>query len=208
MLLRIGQFPVDFVGHYKYIMSDNHLGNGLQILPLHNCAGGIVGKGQNQKLGSVRDRRLQLLRGQTEFIFRLQINDNGRSPRHNGTGLVGDIAGLGNQHFLPRIQHGPHSDVDSLGTSHGDQHLLYGVIVHSVLPVHIMADLLAQLFQPCIGGVKGSSLFQRIDSLVPDMPGRIKIRLAHAQGNCVLHLADNVKKFPYSGWFNSHNFIC
>ena len=50
-----------------------------------------------------------------------------------------------------------------------------------------------------VGGVEGTPLFQGVDTLLADMPGRLKVRLAHAQGNGVLHLADNIKKLADPG---------
>jgi hypothetical protein len=40
-----------------------------------------------------------------------------------------------------------------------------------------MAYLFLQFFQTGIGSIKGTSFFQRINALVPDMPGCIEIRL-------------------------------
>ena len=39
------------------------------------------------------------------------------------------------------------------------------------------------------------------------MPGRIKIRFAHTQGNGILHLIYNIKEFADTGGLNRSNLI-
>ena len=76
-------------------------------------------------------------------------------------------------------------------------------------------------FKPALEVVEGTPLFQGVDTLLADMPGCLKIRLAHAQGDGVLHLAYNIKEFTDTGtavslrfylimgfsWGNQHPFI-
>jgi hypothetical protein len=40
------------------------------------------------------------------------------------------------------------------------------------------------------------------------MPRRIKIRLAHAKRDRILHLADDIKKLPDAGGLYFYNFVC
>ena len=57
-------------------------------------------------------------------------------------------------------------------------------------------------------GVKGSSFFQGINALIPDVPGCIKIRFPHTQRDSVLHLIYDIKKFADTGGLDIHDLIC
>ena len=81
------------------------------------------------------------------------------------------------------------------------------IIGHLIAASQIMRNFLPQLLQTGIGGVKGTSLFQRINALVADVPRSIEVRLADTQRNRILHFADNIEKFPNSGRFNRNDCI-
>ena len=55
------------------------------------------------------------------------------------------------------------------------------IIGHLIAASQIMRNFLPQLLQTGIGSVKGTSLFQRINALVADVPGSIEVRLADTQ---------------------------
>ena len=83
-----------------------------------------------------------------------------------------------------------------------------GEIIFQIKPsFQIIADLHLQFLQTGIGGIEGPPLFQGINALVPDMPGRIKIRLSDAQGNGIVHFADDIKKFPDTGGLDGYDFL-
>ena len=208
MLFLVGEFGVDLVGHDIDVVFDDDLRDGLEIRPFHDGSGGIVGEGKDQNLGLVRDDFLKLGSCQTEFVLRLQVDDHGLCACKNGAGLVGNIAGLGNEDLVSGIAHGAQADIDGLGSAHGDNDLALGIVLKSLGPLHIMTDLRAQLHQTCVGGVMGLSFFQRIDTLVTDMPGRVKVRLAHTQGDGILHLADDIKELPDPGGLDIDYLVC
>ncbi|MPM59556.1 hypothetical protein SDC9_106400 [bioreactor metagenome] len=69
----------------------------------------------------------------------------------------------------------------------------------------IRGDFPPQLRHAGVGGVTGKALFQRINARVPDVPGGDKVRLAHAQGDGVLHFLQNIKKSADTGWLRLKN---
>ena len=81
------------------------------------------------------------------------------------------------------------------------------VIGYALFSPDRVADLLTQILQTGIGGIKGSSFFQGIDTLVPDVPGSIKIRFSHTQRDGILHLAYNIKKFTDPGGRDTYDFV-
>ena len=129
----VGQFTVYLIRHNKYVMFNDYLRDSLQILALHDCPGGIVGKRQDQNLGLLRDSLLQFPGSQAELIFRFQIEYHRLCPRQNGTGFIGHIAGLGDNHLIPGVDHGPQTYVNGLGTAHGDHHFPVPGICNSLL---------------------------------------------------------------------------
>lgn len=152
----------------------NDLCNSLEIRLFHNGSRGIVGKRKDQYLRLVRNGCFQLLCCQAEFILCLQVNDHRSRSCQDRTGLIRYVAGLGDQDFISRIAHGTQSDINCLRATDRYQHFVLPVIGYTLFSPDRVADLLTQILQTGIGGIKGSSLFQGIDTLVPDVPGSIK----------------------------------
>ena len=196
MLFLISKLRINLIRHDKYVMFSDDLRDLLQILPLHNGPRRIIREGQNQYLCLFRYGIFQFLRRQAELIFFLQFNSDRHSARHNGTGLIGHKTWLRDQHLISGIHHSAQTDINRLGTSHRDQHLMLRIVSHTLLSLYVIADLLPQLHQSAVRSVECAPFFQGINTLVPDMPRCVKIRLSHAEGDGVVHLADDIKKFP------------
>ena len=135
MAAAVCKFAVDLIGDHEQILLLHDLGDLLQILPLHDGPGGVVGEGENQNLGLRRDLLQQFFRSQPEIVLLLQLDDHRRAVCQDGAGHVGDIAGLGNQHLVPRLQHGPQGQIDGLAAAHGHQDLGIGVVEDVAAPL-------------------------------------------------------------------------
>ena len=157
MLFPVGQLRVDLVADDKEILLPHHLGDGLQILLLHNGARRIVREGQNQDLRLGRNLLQKLFPGEPELILCLQLNHHRNSAGQNGARHIGHIAWLRDQHLVARIQHGPQRDVNGLTASDGDHDLTAVIVFHLHPPLHVIADFHLQLLESCIGGVEGFS---------------------------------------------------
>ena len=201
MLAAVGQGAVDLIGDNEEVMLDDQINDGFQILCRHDGSCRIVGEGQNQELGPGRDRCFQQLRRQLELVFLLQGQGNRNTVCQHNAGQVGHIAWLGDDDLIARIQHGPHGDIDGLGTADSDHDLMLGIIVDIAFAGQIGCNLFLELHQTGIGRIEGSALFQGIDTLITDMPWCIKIRFAHTEGDDlrVIHLGDDVKKLTDTG---------
>ena len=193
-MLSIGELGIDLVGEDHDTGVPQHLGHGLQVLALHDAAGGVVGEGQHQHLGPGGDGRAQLLGGEAEFILRLGLHIDGGAAGHGGQRPVADKGGDGNDDLIPRIDHAAQGQVDGLAAAHGDNDLMGKVVLEMEAAVQIGRNLPAQLGHAGVGGVLCKSLFQGVDARVPDVPGRDKVRLADSQRDCVLHLLQDVKE--------------
>ena len=203
----IGQLSVDLIGQDIEIVPDDDVHQLFQILSFHDRAGRVIGERQDQNLGPGSDRCLEFLRCQPELILVFQIDNDGRGIRQHSAGLIGDIGGLRDQHLIAGIDHGAEHQVDSLGSSDCDEDFLVPDIIDVLGALHVPADFLAQFPQTGIGRVKSTSLLQRVDTLIPDVPGSVKIRLTDAERDGVLHLTDKVEKFPDPGRLEADRFF-
>ena len=206
-LLSVSQLSVDLIREHKEIMLLHNLCNLLKILAGHDRTGRIVRERKHQNFRLRRDLLKQFLRSQAELIFLFQFDNHRNSICKNRTRIIGDIARLWDQNLVPRIEHRTHRKVNRLTAADRHNNLRVRVIGNVVLSVHIIVNLLTQFLQTCIGGIKRSSLFQRIDAFLADVPRRIKIRLAHAEGDRIFHLAYNVKELTDSRPRNRFNLV-
>ena len=196
MALAVGQLGIDLIGDHHDLRVPQHLGQSLQVLPLHNAAGGVGGEGQHQRLGAGGNGGLQLLRRQAELVLCLQLHIDRDTPRHLGERSVADKGWDGDDNLVPRVQQHPQGEIQRLAAPYCDQDLA-GVVVFQAEPaVQIAGDLPPQLRHARVGGIFGVPPLQGIDTRISDVPGCHKVGFPDAQGNGVLHLLQNIKKLP------------
>ena len=142
MVSAVGELRINLIGDHKNVVLDDDFRNGLQILLGHDGSGGVVGEGKHQKLGPVRQLLQKLLRCQPELILLLQLDDHRHAIRQHRAGQVGHVAGLGNQHLIPRIEHSAHGNVNGLASAHRNHDLMIRVIVGPKAAVQIFGNFL------------------------------------------------------------------
>ena len=54
------------------------------------------------------------------------------SPCQHRTGFIGDITGLGNQHLVSGIAHGPEPHINGFRSPHGNQYFLDGMVCNAL----------------------------------------------------------------------------
>ena len=194
-MVAVVQLGVDFIRENHDVGIPQHLGNGLQVLPLHHRAGGVAGEGHDEQLGLGGDGRLQLGGGEAELVFRLQRHRHRHAAGEGGDGLIAHKAGLGDDDLVAGGHQAADAHVNGLAAAHRDQDLAQRVVGKAEPPVHIGGDLLPQLLHTGVGGVAGLALLQALDARVPDAPGGLEVRLAHAQADAVVHFGGDVEKF-------------
>ena len=140
-------------------MFNDNFCNLLQLAAVHHCSGRIVGERKYQKLCLRRNFFQKLFRCQTELILFLQLNHNRNTSGQNGAGHIGNVAGLRNQNLISRIQHSPHSNINSLATAYCHYNLLVRIIAYMTASFQIIVNLHPKIPQTCIGCIKGSSFF-------------------------------------------------
>ena len=75
----------------------------------------------------------------------VHLDDHAHTVRQHTAGLIGHIAGLGNQHLVARVQHGAEGHVDALAAAYGNQHLPERIIAYVNAALQIAHDFLPQL---------------------------------------------------------------
>ena len=198
LLLAVGQLGVDLVVDDHDVRVLQHLRDGLVVRARHDAAGGVVGVGQDQRLGFRRDGGAQRLGGQLEGVLHVRGDGHAFSAREGDTGHVGDIAGVGHQHLVAGLHQRADGQIDALAGAHRDQNLVLRVVLRAEALRLIAGDPLPQLQEAPVAGVVGVAGAQGIDGRVGVVPGGAEVRFAHAQGHHVVHHIDDVEKFSYA----------
>ena len=190
----VGELGVDLVGDDQKVvlLDDGH--QRLQLGAGHDAARGVVGIGQQHRLGAGGDGGFQRLGGEDEAVLLHAAHRYGRAPRQLHAGHIGYIAGVGDEYLVPFLAHGAHDEVYPLAGADGDDDVLGGIRRGKAL-FHIAGDERAQGGQPAVARVLGVAAADAGDGGVADVPGGDEVRLAHAQRDGVLHFGNDIEKF-------------
>ena len=118
---------------------------------------------------------------QGEAVLREGGQQHALPARQQGSGAVGDVAGVRDQHLVARVHQHPQSQVDGLRRADGDEDLRLGVVFEAEPNVEIVRDGLPELRRARVGSVSGLPRPKGRHGRVPDMPGGDEIRLTDAQ---------------------------
>ena len=102
------------------------------------------------------------------------------------------------QHLVARRAEGADRKVDRLGNADRHQDLLRPVERRGEAAVEIAADRLAERGRAEVGRVVRAAVLKAGHRRPRNVPGRIEVRLAHAEGYDVLGLGDNVEELANS----------
>ena len=150
LLAAIGELGIDLIGQHQDIGIPQHFRNGFKILPLHNAAGGVVGIGEDQQLALGRNSCLECLGSEAEIVLEPGGNAYNLRSGQAGNGIIGYIAGLGDQDFIAGIDHRADHHIDGLRTADGDHGLLFGIgKPHAALEIAV--DLLLEFPETGVG---------------------------------------------------------
>ena len=177
-------------------MPDHDFGDLFQLFIRHDGTGRIVREGQHQDLRRRCDLCFQIFRSQLEQVLFLQFQRHRNTVRQDDAGFVGHIAGLRDNDLVPLIQKGAESEVDALGAAYRDHDLGGRIIADAESALQILCHLSLQFRKAGVAGVESASVLQGVDALFPDGPGRVKVRLAHAEGDGAFHGRHDIKEFP------------
>ena len=119
--------------------------------------------------------------------------------REQDRGAIRHVARFVEQDFIPRIEQRPERDVQCFTHADGDENFVLGIVGGAEVFVDVLAESLTEFEIAQVAGVMRHPLFQREDGAFPDMPGGVKVRLADAQTDYVLHRADDVEEITNAG---------
>ncbi len=169
-------------------------------------AGGVVGGVEDHRLRAAGDGSGHLLRGGQKEICRISVDKNRNAARHADHFSVADPIRRGQNHLVAGVQDGLQRVIKHLlgACAHDD---LPRVIAQPLLSQDMIGNRLAQLRDAAYVGITGFTGFQRLDCGLADVLGRIKIRLACAQGQnghaFAFHLGDGCIELEGGGGGNA-----
>ena len=115
---------INIVANGQQVMADTDLGDLFQILFGIDCAGGVVGSVEQQRLCFGRNQAFQPLRVQRKALLPIS------GQRHRGASRQPDLVwvnhkiGVGHNHLVPRVHNRHHGFRHADTTRRGDHHLV------------------------------------------------------------------------------------
>ena len=194
----IGQIPVNFIRNDDEIVLLGESGNFYEIFFRHHSACRIIRVADEKRLRARGDVGLELLGRDAEIVFKLRRNGYGFAACECDAGLVGNIAGLGDQHFITGRENGAHGDIEGFADAYRDEHILCGIIGNTVIPLVVCGNFLAQLQHAAVCRVGGVALFQAVDAAFADGPRGDEIGFSDAEGDDVFHFGGDIEVFAYA----------
>ena len=90
-------------------------------------------------------------------------------------------------------------ELEGLADAGGDHDLGRRVVADAVEALEVVGEGLSQLQEAVVRGVVGAALVQGADGGLGEMAGRVEVGLADAEGDDVLHAADEVEEAADAG---------
>ena len=142
------------------------------------------------------------VRGEFELVLHPGGQGDRDAARHLGQRGIAHKAGLGDEHFLARVDQRADGVVDRLRTADRDQDLFIRIIAQLILAAGQSGDLAAQLSQAPVGGIKGLAFLQRLDACAADLPGGFKVGLTDTKRDRLGHGGNHIKEFADARGFD------
>ena len=172
-------------------MLHTHPGNGLQLLPAVNHAGGVAGVVEDQGLGFGSNGGGKLLRSHFKPGPLPRRNHHWLAAHHLDHLQVAHPIGSGQYDLVTRVYHSPQSQIDAV-LRPGGHHYLGGLVIQPAVLPHPLADRFLQF-----RGAGGRGIPGQVGGNGPvrrrlDVSRSIEIRLAGTEADHInafcLHL--------------------
>ena len=190
----VGELGVNFVGDDEKIVLFDEGDDGFELLLRHDAARGVVGVGEDDRLGAGGDRLFERFGREDKAVLRAAPDGDGRAAAQLHDGRVRDVGGIGDQNFIADIADGAESKVDALARPHRDDDVLGGIFHRKAL-FQVPRDEGAQLLKPAVARVLREAALQRADARRTHLPRGDEVGLADAEGDGVRHVLDDVEIF-------------
>ena len=194
VLAAVGKFGVDLVGNDQKIVLFDDRHDGFELFFGHDAARGVVGIGQNDRLCTRGDRTFQHFGRDDKPVFAHAFDGDGVRARKMHAGKIGNVTGLGDQNIVADLADRAKDEVDTLARAHGHDDVVGGIGNGKTLK-KIAGNEFSEFGNAAVARVLGIAALYGADGSVADMPGRDKVRLAHAEGDGALHFRYDVEKF-------------
>ena len=192
------QLAIHLVGQHDEIMLLRELQDLQNLFAVQRRARRIAREVEEHRLRLRRHLLLQRGDRQPELVFDACLDADRNRVREPDRRRVGDEARLVVEHLVARRAERADRKVDRLGDADRDKDLLLPVEVRGEAPREIAVDRLPKRRRTEIRGVVRAAVLQTGHRRAGDVPGRVEVGLAHAEGHDVLRLRDDVEELPNS----------
>ena len=190
----VGELGVNFVGDDEKIVLFDERDDGFELLLRHDAARGVVGIGEDDRLGAGGDRLFERFGREDEAVLRAAADGHGRAAAQLHDGRVRDVGRVGDQDLIADVAHRAEGKIDALARPHRDDDVLGGIFHRKAL-FQVPRDEGAQLLKPAVARVLREAALQRADARRTHLPRGDEVGLADAEGDGVGHMLDDVEIF-------------
>ena len=177
----IDQLFINFIGYNKKVVFDRQIRQSPQAFLAVDGTGGVIGRADNDGLCGRADRLFNGL--QVQFIGILfQITENRLCSGQLDDLRIADIAGRGNDDFIPVCCDGHQGQVQTLLGTDKDQNL-FRRIADMILLFQFLRDRLPQFINTHAGRVMGEIILDRFNAGCFDMSRGREIRFSYVKRN-------------------------
>jgi hypothetical protein len=188
------EFGINFVAEDEQIFFDGELRDGFELRAVAGAAGGIARQIQHEQLAAGLPRGDQRFSGEREIILGKRRHGNRLAVRERDARMITHVARLVKHHLVAGIDQCADSNINRFGHTDRDDDFVLGPVADVEIVFDVTIDGAAQFDEAKVRGVVRLAFFQRVNRRFANMPGRVKIRLADAERDHVLHLRDDFKK--------------
>ena len=136
---------------------------------------------------------------QLELVFKASWDEHRPSLRHLNTGTVGNVAGIGHQDLIARVEECTHDEIKGFADTDRDQDLGLGIVMNAVALLEIAGYLNAEFEQSTVAGVRGGTVAEGVYYGIADAPGRGEVGLADTEADHVVHADNEVEELANAG---------
>ena len=137
---------IDFVGKHEHVVSLRYHGNTLQLLPAEHFPGRIAGRIHNDRLGSRRDRALDLVHGKNP-VGRPHLHPHRHRLNRQQCVDVILIVGLEKNNLVAGIEQPQASTMKGAGGSRADCYVRFRISHDAVVLRKLLGHRLPQFWQ-------------------------------------------------------------
>ena len=195
----VGKMSIKLVADDNQVMLYSPVADSLNLLLAHNSAGRVIGIAKHNSLSLGRNSLFQIFDSRHKAVFLISFYGNRLAACQNNAGLVGNVAGLGQNNFVTGMHNGSNSGVQCFADTDGYHDFGFRVVFNAVVFMDIIRNCFAQLQKAESGSIAAFAFADAVDFGILDSLRNIKIGFAYAERYDVGVSGHNIKKLCQTG---------